>query len=156
MIKYRVTLTEEERDYLLNIAQKGIGKAQTIRNAFILLNCDEGEFSKKQLNSTIAKVLLISERTIERVKRLFVEDSFEMALNGKTYETTKEPKIDGDVEAKLVTLTCSETPEGYARWSLRLLAEKMVELRYVDSISHEAIRQVLKKMNLSLGKKNDL
>ena len=101
-----------------------------------------------------AAKLLIT--TIERIKRHFVEDSFEMALNGKTYETTKEPKIDGDVEAKLVTLTCSETPEGYARWSLRLLAEKMVELRYVDSISHEAIRQVLKKMNLSLGKKNDL
>ncbi len=156
MIKYRVTLTEEERDYLLNIAQKGKGKAQRIRNAIILLNCDEGEFSKKQLNSTIAQVLYISERTIERVKRLFVEESFEMALNGKTYETTKEPKIDGDVEAKLVTLTCSETPEGYARWSLRLLAEKMVELKYVDSISHEAVRQVLKKTNLSLGKKNDL
>ena len=156
MIKYRVTLLKEERDYLLNITQKGKSKAQKIRNAIILLNCDEGEFSDKKSNSAIANMLYVNERTVERVKRLFVEDSFEMALNGKTYETTKEPKIDGDVEAKLVTLACSETPEGYARWSLRLLAEKMVELKYVDSISHEAIRQVLKKMNLSLGKKNDL
>jgi len=156
MIKYRVTLTKEERDYLLDIAQKGKSKAQKIRNAIILLNCDEGEFSEKQNKSTIAQVLHISERTIERVKRVFVEESFEMALNGKTYEISKEPKIDGDVEAKLATLACSETPEGYARWTLRLLAEKMVELSYIDSISHEAVRQVLKKTNLSHGKKNDL
>jgi hypothetical protein len=78
-----------------------------------------------------------------------------MALNGKTYEVSKEPKIDGEVEAKLTTLACSETPEGYARWTLRLLAEKMVELSYIDSISHEAVRQVLKKTNLSHGRKND-
>ena len=155
MIKYRVTLTKEERDYLLNIAQKGKSKAQRIRNAIILLNCDEGGFSDKKSNSAIAQMLFINERTIERVKKLFVEESFEMALNGKTYEISKAPKIDGEVEAKLVTLACSETPEGYARWTLRLLAEKMIELRYLDSISHETVRQVLKKTNLSLGKKND-
>lgn len=156
MIKYRVTLTEEERDYLLKISQKGISKAQKIRNAIILLNCDEGELSdEKQNNLTIAKLLHVSERTVERVKRLFVEESFEIALNGKPYEINKVPKIDGDVEAKLVTLACSETPDGYARWTLRLLADKMVELSYVDSISHEAVRQVLKKTNLSPGKKND-
>ena len=152
MIKYRVTLTKEERDYLLNIAQKGKSKAQRIRNAIILLNCDEGGFSDKKSNSAIAQMLFINERTIERVKKLFVEESFEMALNGKTYEISKAPKIDGEVEAKLVTLACSETPEGYARWTLRLLAEKMIELRYLDSISHETVRQVLKKTNLSLGK----
>jgi transposase len=155
MARYKVTLTKEERDYLLTIAQKGSNKAQKIRNAIILLNCDEGEFLEKLNNSIVAQVLQVNERTIERVKKTFVEDGFEMALNGKSYEITKEPKIDGEVEAKLTTLACSETPEGYARWTLRLLAEKMVELSYVDSISHETVRQVLKKTNLSLGKKND-
>ena len=156
MKRYKVTLTKEEHDELLNIIQKGKSKAQKIRNSTILLNCDEGEFSKKVNNSTIAKVLHISSRTIERIKKLFVEESIEYALNGKPYEITKPPKIDGDLEAKLVLLACSETPEGYARWSLRLLADKMVELKYIDSISHETIRQVLKKTKLNPGKKNVL
>jgi hypothetical protein len=156
MKRYKVTLTKEERDELLNIIQKGKNKAQRIRNATILLNCDEGEFSEKVNNSTIAKVLYISSRTVERIKKLFVEESFEYAINGKPHEITKLHKIDGDLEAKLVLLACSETPEGYSRWSLRLLADKMVELKYIDSISHETVRQVLKKTNLNLGGKNVL
>lgn len=156
MIKYKVTLTKEERKDLLNITQKGVNKAQKIRNATILLNCDVGEYSDKVNNSTISKVLNISARTIDRIKKLFVEESIEIALNGKPHEINKPPKIDGELEAKLVVLACSETPEGCARWSLRLLADKMVELQYIDSISHETVRQVLKKMNLSHGKKSVL
>jgi transposase len=123
---------------------------------YLLLNCDEGEFSDKISNSTIAKVLHTSSRTVERIKKNFVEDSFDVALNGKHYEIIKAPKIDGDLEAKLVSIACSETPEGYARWSLRLLADKMIELQYIDSISHETVRKVLKKTNLSPVKKKDL
>ena len=154
MKRYKVTLTEEERECLLNITQKGTNKAKKIRNATILLNSDVGEYSDKVNNSTISKVLHISNRTIDRIKRLFVEEGIEFALNGKPHEILKPPKIDGDLEAKLVSLACSEMPEGYARWSLRLLADKMVELKYIDSISHEAVRQVLKKTNLNPGKKN--
>jgi len=154
MKRYKVTLTKEEREYLLAIIQKGKNKAQKIRNATILLNSDDGEYSNKINNSTISQVLHISNRTVERIKKLFVEESFEFALNGKPHEIQKPPKIDGELEAKLVSLACSETPEGYARWSLRLLADKMVELKYIDSISHEAVRQVLKKTNLNPGKKN--
>jgi transposase len=152
--RYRVTLTEEEHNELLSITQKGTNKAQKIRNAIILLNCDEGEFSDKKSNSEIANMLRISDRTIERVKKNFVEESFEIALNGKPYKTNVPPKIDGEVEAKLIALACSESPDGYNRWSLRLLAEKMVQLQYIVSISHEGVRQVLKKTNLSPGKNN--
>jgi len=154
MKKYKVTLTKDEQEYLTDMVHKGTNKAQRIRNAYILLNSDEGDYSNKVTNLTISKVLQISPRMIDRVKKLFVEESLEYALNGKPHEISTPPKIDGDLEAKLVTLACSETPEGYARWSLRLLADKMVELEYIDSISHEAVRQVLKKTNLNLGKKN--
>lgn len=155
MKKYKVTLTKDEREYLEDMVHKGSNKAQKIRNAYILLNCDEGDYSTKVNNVTTSKVLQISPRMIDRVKKLFVEESLEYALNGKPHEINTPPKIDGDLESKLVLLACSETPEGYARWSLRLLAEKMVELNYIESISHETIRQVLKKTNLSHGKKND-
>jgi len=156
MKKYKITLTKEDKEELQDIVQKGKCKAQKIRNALILLNCDEGEHAEKMSDAVIAKVLQISSKTIERVKKLFVEESYEIALNGKPREISKPTKIDGDLEAKLVALACSETPEGCARWSLRILADKMVELQYIDSISYETVRQVLKKTNLNHGKKSVL
>jgi len=86
-------------------------------------------------------------RTIDRIKKSFVEDGFEIALNGKPSTRVYEKQIDGDVEAHIIALSCSNPPKGFARWSLRLLADKAVELEYIDSISHESVRQMLKKTN---------
>jgi hypothetical protein len=91
-------------------------------------------------------------RTIDRVKKKFVQEGFESALERRPPDRVYEAKMDGDAEAKLVALCCSEPPKGFARWSLRLLADRMVELKYVESLSHVTVRSVLKKMNLSLGK----
>lgn len=91
-------------------------------------------------------------RTIDRVKKRFVEEGMEAVLERRPTQRVYETKIDGDTEAKLVTLCCSQPPKGFAKWSLRLLADKMVELKYVESISHVTVRSVLKKTNLNLGK----
>ncbi len=152
MIKYKVTLTSEEREMLLEITKKGNHKSRKIRNSLILLNCDEGEHSKKSVNTAICEILQIGMRTIDRVKKCFVEEGLEICLAGKKSSRIYEKKADGEVEAHLIALSCSEPPAGFAKWSLRLLADKMVVLDYIDSISHETVRQVLKKTNLSLGK----
>lgn len=146
MVKYRVTLTQEEREELSQITSKGSHKSQKILNALILLNCDVGEYQENKLtNEKISKVLNISTKKIDRVKKRFVEEGLEIALNGHKGTRVYEKKVDGEVEARLIALCCSEPPEGFARWSLRMLADKAVELEYVDSISHETVRRLLKK-----------
>jgi hypothetical protein len=97
-------------------------------------------------------VLKVGMRTIDRVKKRFIEEGFEAVLERRISSRIYDIKIDGDVEAKLVQLCCSEPPKGFAKWSLRLLSDKMVELNYVDSISHVSVGNVLKKTNLSLGR----
>jgi transposase len=96
-------------------------------------------------------VLNTSLRKIDRVKKRFVEEGLDVALQGRKGNRIYVKKADGDFEAHLVALSCSDPPTGFARWSLRLLADKMVELNYISTISHEAIRRVLKKTKLSLG-----
>jgi hypothetical protein len=103
-------------------------------------------------NEDVASVLRISMRKIDRVKKRFVEDGLETALTGHKADRIYEKKTDGDFEAHLIALSCSEPPEGFARWSLRLLADQVVELRYIDTISHETIRRLLKKRNKTLEK----
>lgn len=152
MKRYTVKLLKEEVEELMEIINKGSHSSHTFRTAYILLNCDEGEHSEKVTNEQISKILKIGMRTIDRVKKRFVEEGLESVLERKPSERVYEKKIDGEVEAKLVQLCCSEPPPGYAKWSLRLLADKMVELKYVDSISYVAVGNTLKKMNLSLGK----
>ena len=144
---YTVTLTNDERQELKKIIAKGKHSTQTYRNSYILLNKDEGAFSEggKVTNEEITRVLHIGMRTIDRVKKRFVEEGFESCLSRKKASRAYEVKIDGDVEAHLVSIACSEPPMGMAKWSLRLLAEKMVELEYIDNISHESVRAVLKK-----------
>ena len=141
MVRYKVTLTQEERIELENILKKGKHTSQTFRNACILLNSDEGENGEKSTNEDIAKILNVNVKSVERLKQRFVEEGFDSCLGRKPYPEVTNIKTDGDFEAHLVALSCSEAPEGYANWSLRLLADKMVELKYVDSISHETIRQ---------------
>ncbi len=152
MKKYTVTLTEEERFFLQGIARKGKHKSQKVINALILLSCDEGESRKKRsTNEEIARVLNIGMRKIDHIKKRFVEDGIDVTLNGKKGSRIYKKKADGDFEAHLIALCCGDPPEGFAKWSLRLLADKVVELEYIDKISHETIRKVLKKTNLNLG-----
>ena len=152
MIRYTIKLTKAEVDELKSIINKGSHTSQTFRAAYILLNCDEGEYSEKITNEQISKVLKIGMRTIDRVKKRFFEEGLETVLERRPSSRNYDSKVDGDTEAKLVTLCCSNPPEGFAKWSLRLLADKMVELNYIESISHVTVRSVLKKTNLSLGK----
>ena len=152
MKKYIVTLTEEERKFLAELVSKGKHRSQKILNALTLLACDEGEYQQRRSkNEEIARVLNTSMRKIDRVKKRFVLDGLDAALQAKKGSRVYAKKADGDFEAHLVALSCSKPPEGFARWTLRLLADKVVELHYVDSISHETVRRVLKKTNLSLG-----
>ena len=152
MIRYTIKLTKVEVDELRSIIDKGSHTSQTFRAAYILLNCDEGEYSEKVTNEQISKVLKIGMRTIDRVKKRFLEESLESVLERRPSSRVYDSKVDGDTEAKLVTLCCSKPPEGFAKWSLRLLADKMVELNYIESISYVTVRSVLKKTNLNLGK----
>jgi hypothetical protein len=147
MIKYKITLDKTEQEQLIGIISKGVHSSQIYRTAYILLNCDEGKYGDKIIGQEISKVLKVSMRMIDRVKQRFVEEGFEACLERKANEQTKERKVDGDLEAHLIALSCSEAPEGFSRWSLRMLADKVVELKYVESISHETIRRVLKKTN---------
>lgn len=152
MIRYSIKLTQPEVEELHNIINKGSHTSQMFRTAYILLNCDEGEYSEKVTNEQISKVLKIGMRTIDRVKKKFMEEGFEATLERRPTTRKYGIKVDGDMEAKLVSLCCSGPPKGYAKWSLRLLADKMVELKYAESISYVTVGNVLKKMNLSPGK----
>jgi len=151
MIKFKVTLTLEEREQLKNILNKGKHSSLQFKNACILLNVDEGPHGEKVTTAQIAQVLQVNTKTIERLKQRFVEDGFDSCIDRNAYPEVKVSKADGEFEAHLIAISCSEAPEGFTRWSLRMLAEKMVELEYADSVSHETIRTVLKKTKLSRG-----
>ena len=152
MIRYTIKLTKSEVEELHVIINKGSHTSQKFRAAYILLNCDEGKYSDKVTNGQISKVLKVGMRTIDRVKKQFIEEGIEAVLERRPTTRIYEGKADGDMEAKLVTLCCSEPPKGYSKWSLRLLADKMVELNYVESLSHVTVRSVLKKTNLNPGR----
>ena len=146
LIRYKVTLEAQERVMLQQIATRGRHSSQKVLNALILLKCDEGQFQDRKLtNQEIADVLPVSMKKIDRIKKRFVEQGLEAALDKQKARRTYTRKADGDFEAHLIALSCGKPPQGHARWSLRLLADKMVELRYTDSISHETVRRVLKK-----------
>ncbi|EAR22287.1 Transposase [Nitrococcus mobilis Nb-231] len=150
--KYKVTLQAEERQSLEAMTQKGSHQSRKVINALILLNCDEGEFNQRRLRGEdVAEVLKVSLRRLDRVKKRFVEEGLETALGGRPRQRQYERKADGDLEARLVALSCSEPPKGYSQWSLRLLADRAVELEYVDSLSYETVRRVLKKTKSNPG-----
>ena len=146
MNRYTVILTDDERKSLCELVSKGKHNSQQILNALILLNCDKSELNvNHSINEEISRVLNISMKKIDRVKKRFVEEGLEVALNGQERDRIYTKKVDGDAEAHLVALSCSEPPEGFARWSLRLIADKAVELGYFEDISHETVRRTLKK-----------
>ena len=153
MNTYKVTLTKEERDQLTEITRTGTHTAKKIIHALILLNVDRGAHADTtQINEDICKVLKIGMRTIDRVKKRYVEEGLDSALKMAPTSRVYEKIVDGDMEAHLVALACGEPPQGFARWSLRLLADKLVELHISEGVSYETVRRTLKKTNLSLGK----
>jgi transposase len=136
------------------LTKKGFAPAYKINPARILLKADTNQEDEGWIDQAISITLDISIPTIERVRRLFVEQGMEAALTRQPSSNSKPHKLDGEQEAHLIAIACSQPPEGQARWTLRLLADRMVQLDYVDSISHETVRQVLKKTNSNLGSTN--
>ena len=145
--KYHVTLTPAEREQLQEIIGKGRQAVAKIRRAHLLLAADEAADGLKMTDEQIRTAYHVSLRTVERLRQRFVEEGFEVALKAKSTGGPQTIKIDGEVEAHVIALRLGPAPEGRSRWTMRLLAAQMVELEYVDSISHESVRQVLKKTN---------
>ena len=145
--KHVVTLTDDERQALKALISAGKGAARRLAHARILLKADRGhdKATKEPTDAEIAKAVEVSRLTVERVHKRFVEEGMGAALNPRRPEKPREHKLDGCKEARLVALACSAPPEGQVRWTLRLLADKMVELEYVDSLSYETVRRALKK-----------
>ena len=142
--RYVVRLTDEERKALRGVAKKLSGSSQKVRRAQILLKADAD--GPQWTDARIAEAFDCRIRTVEKLRQRFVEDGFELALNGKKRSTPPRKKVlDGGQEAKVIALRLGPAPEGCGNWSLRLLADKVVELEIVDSISHETVRQTLKK-----------
>ena len=149
--KYIIRLTDKERDELKALISKGKAAARTINHARILLKADISKSAESCTDAEIAVALGISISQIERIRKLFVLEGFDAALHRRKLSRTKPRDFDGEDEAHLITLACGEAPKGYARWSLRLLADKAIELSIVDNISHETIRQIFKKRNKTLA-----
>jgi transposase len=149
---YRVTLIEKEQLELKSLISSGKYKNTKLKRAQILLASDESIGGKKMIDEEIVKAYDVGMRTVGRVRERFVEDGYKIALEGKPRPVNREKVLDGRVESKLISLRCSDVPSGSNSWTLRLLADKMVELEYVESISHESVRQILKKDQLSHGK----
>ena len=153
MAKYIINLTQDEVTDLTSIVKKGSHSSQTYRAAYVLLNCDKGAYSTgKSTHEQICSILKIGMRTIDRIKQKCVEGGIDRALERVKSTRIYTKKIDGDMEAKIVQLCCSEPPKGYAKWSMRMLADKVVELGYIDYLSHVSVHNILKKTNLSPGK----
>jgi transposase len=149
--KYIVTLTETERKHLEKLTQTGKTAAYIITHARILLKADTSQPEGGWCDGDISAALDVGTATVERLRQQFVEEGFEACLSRKTRVYTR--LLDGNQEAHLVAIACSSPPEGQSRWTLRLLSQRLVELGHVESVSHETVRQTLKKMNLSLGEK---
>ncbi len=149
--RYRVTLTQEERKELESMTRRGKTHARRFIHARALLLCDAGADGPAWNVSDVATALGVTSRAIEHLKKRFVEEGLEAALERKPREKPpREVTFDGAFEARLIALACSDAPEGRQRWTVRLLADKAVELRFAASVSHMTVQRVLKKTNLSL------
>src|SRR5580704_14473630 len=149
--RYRVTLTATERADLRKLVSVGKAAAQKLVRARILLLADEAEGGSAKLDPEIVDSLGCGRASVERVRKRFVEEGLEAALNPKPSQRVYERKMDGKAEAHLIALACGRPPEGRARWTLRMLSDQMLVLEHVESISFETVRRVLQKTNLSLG-----
>jgi hypothetical protein len=154
-IKYVVRLTSDERNLLFELIKKGKANKEKLNRARILLKADCGDEGENWDDDKIAEALYISPKTVFNTRQALIEDGLEKTLNRTPIQKKRKRIVQGEEEAYLVALACGEPPKGHCKWTLRLLSQKMVELEYVDSISHETVRDALKKMNLSLGKKKN-
>jgi len=148
---YKVTLTNEERAQLTAIVSKGKGNARRMRRAHILLLVDENQPDGAWKDADIAKALSAHVRTVERTREKCVEQGIEAALNHTRPKKTRSKVLDGAAEARLAQLACTEPPDGHERWSMQMLADRLIELEVVETVSRETVRTTLKKMNLSPG-----
>ena len=146
--KYIVSLTPSERDFLEQLTKKGKIAAYKMNHARILLKANINQEGGGWIDRKISESLDIGHATIERVRQRFVEEGIEVALNRREQKKRRQKIIDGEKEAYLIAYACSETPTGKGNWTLKMLADKMVELNYVEQVSTETIRQSLKKTNL--------
>ena len=152
MKKYRVTLTDEERQQLADLIASGKGAARKLGHARILLKADAAPGGPAWPDERIAEAVEVSRATVERVRQRFVEQGLEASLGRKPQDRpSRERKLDGRAEARLIALACSEPPEGRREWTMQLLADKLVELRVVDAVADETVRRALKKTRSSRG-----
>jgi transposase len=147
--QYRVNLTQDERDHLLDITRRGKSSARKVKRSLILCKADEGLTDQQ-----VAEALTVGPSTVSRVRQRFVEGGLERALNDRPRPGQRR-KLDGKQEAHLVAVACSSAPEGHSRWTLRLLADQVVKLEFTDSICRETVRQILKKTNSSRGRRKN-
>ena len=145
--KYIVKLAKPEREQLKQIVSKGRSPALKRLHAQILLKADSSRSGPSWKDERIAEALEVSPRTVARVRQRFVQENLKEALQRKPQKHRKAKIIDGETEAHLIAMACSEPPEGQVRWTLQLLGDKLVELKYVDSVSRETVRKTLKKMS---------
>ncbi len=149
--RYRVTLSKEERKELETLTRRGKTHARRFIHARALLLCDASVDGPAWNVADVATALGVTSRSIEHLKKRFVEEGFEAALERKPREKPpREILFDGAFEARLIALACSNVPEGHRRWTVRLLADKAVELKFARSVSHMTVQRILKKTNLSL------
>ncbi len=148
---YRIGLSQEEREGLLDIVKKGKANRIRLLHARILLKADESAKGGGWKDQEIAEALEIGRCTVERVRQRCVEEGMESALERKPSSRQYERKVEGAVEARLIALACRPAPQGRTRWTVSLLADQLVELRVVKSLGRTAVHRTLKKMNLSLG-----
>jgi transposase len=149
--RYPVLLTEAERDQLKRLIAAGTAPARQLTHARILLKADQSPEGPGWVDERIAEAVEVSQPTVARVRRQYVEEGVEAALHRRAPRREYHRKLDGEQEARLVLLACSQPPAGEARWSLRLLADKLVELEVIDNVSYQTVRRVLKKTRSSRG-----
>ena len=153
MVRYKITLSSDERQLLEKLVSSGKAAARKLTHARILLLADEGEHGPGRTNAAIVAALNVGERTVERVRKRFVMESFEAALEPRPQPPRPDKvKIQGAVEKQLIELACSDPPAGRSRWTLQLLADQLVVLQGVDSVSKETVRESLKKTTSSPGR----
>jgi hypothetical protein len=149
--KYFVKLTSEERHYLEKLVSSGSAPARKLQRARILLKSDCSEGGPNWSYDAICNAFDVNSMTVTNIRKAFAEGGLEKALNRKKPEREYQHSLDGNAEAHLIALACGAAPDGYERWSLRLLRDRFLKLEIVSSVSHETIRTTLKKRKLNLG-----
>ena len=150
--KHIIKLSEEERTYLAEKIASGVDAARSLRRAMILLKADQGEHGPAWSDEKISEAFEIGKSSVYKIRKQYHERGLKGTLGRKKPDRVYERCLDGEGEAHLIAMTCSEAPEGLERWTLRLLGDRMIELAYVESVSHETIRSCLKNQTQALAK----